>query len=43
MMKFGYSKNFFFPMAEEYMQNVLDTNAGFMEFILTPTEIGLKA
>jgi hypothetical protein len=40
-LEFGYPTNFY-PTAEEYVQNIIDTNAGFMEFILTATEIGLK-
>jgi hypothetical protein len=40
-LEFGYPTNFY-PTAEEYVQNILDTNAGFMEFILTAAEIGLK-
>lgn len=40
-MEFGYPTNFY-PTAEEYIQNIVDTNAGFMEFILTANEIGLK-
>ncbi|KAF2832334.1 Zn-dependent exopeptidase [Ophiobolus disseminans] len=40
-LEFGYPTNFY-PTAEEYVQNILDTNAGFMEFILTAVEIGLK-
>jgi murein tripeptide amidase MpaA len=40
-MEFGYPTNFY-PTAEEYVQNIIDTNAGFMEFILTADEIGLK-
>lgn len=40
-MEFGYPTNFY-PTSEEYIQNIIDTNAGFMEFILTATEIGLK-
>lgn len=44
---YGYTLEFapsgnFYPTAEEYVQNVLDTNAGFMEFILNAIEIGLK-
>ncbi|KAF1358563.1 zinc carboxypeptidase A 1 precursor [Lizonia empirigonia] len=39
--KFGYPTNFY-PTAEEYVQNIIDTNAGFMEFILIADEIGLK-
>ncbi|EMD86355.1 hypothetical protein COCC4DRAFT_135680 [Bipolaris maydis ATCC 48331] len=41
-MEFGYPTNFY-PTAEEFIQNIIDTNAGFMEFILTAAEIGLKA
>lgn len=41
-MEFGYATNFY-PTAEEFVQNIIDTNAGFMEFILTAAEIGLKA
>ncbi|KAE8869624.1 hypothetical protein PTNB73_04677 [Pyrenophora teres f. teres] len=41
-MEFGYATNFY-PTSEEYVQNILDTNAGFMEFVLAATEIGLKA
>jgi len=40
-MEFGYPTNFY-PTAEEYVQNIIDTNAGFMEFILTAVKIGLK-
>jgi murein tripeptide amidase MpaA len=40
-MEFGHPTNFY-PTAEEYVQNIIDTNAGFMEFILTAVEIGLK-
>jgi murein tripeptide amidase MpaA len=40
-MEFGYPTNFY-PTATEYVQNIIDTNAGFMEFILTADEIGLK-
>jgi murein tripeptide amidase MpaA len=40
-LEFGYPTNFY-PTAAEYVQNILDTNAGFMEFVLTAAEIGLK-
>jgi len=40
-LEFGYPTNFY-PTAEEYIQNVIDTSAGFMEFILTADKIGLK-
>lgn len=40
-LEFGYPTNFY-PTAEEYVQNILDTNAGFMEFVLTAIDIGLK-
>jgi murein tripeptide amidase MpaA len=40
-MEFGYPTNFY-PTGEEYIQNIIDTNAGFMEFILAASEIGLK-
>ncbi|KAF2268076.1 zinc carboxypeptidase A 1 precursor [Lojkania enalia] len=40
-MEFGYPTNFY-PTSEEFIQNILDTNAGFMEFCLTAAEIGLK-
>jgi murein tripeptide amidase MpaA len=40
-LEFGYPTNFY-PTAEEYVQNILDTNAGFMEFILNAAEIGLR-
>jgi murein tripeptide amidase MpaA len=40
-MEFGYPTNFY-PTSDEYVQNIIDTNAGFMEFILTAVEIGLK-
>ncbi|KAH9878147.1 hypothetical protein J1614_003364 [Plenodomus biglobosus] len=40
-LEFGYATNFY-PTSEEYIQNIIDTNAGFMEFILTAVEIGLK-
>ncbi|KAF2705507.1 Zn-dependent exopeptidase [Pleomassaria siparia CBS 279.74] len=39
-MEFGYPENFY-PTAEEFVQNIIDTNAGFMEFCLTADEIGL--
>jgi murein tripeptide amidase MpaA len=41
-MEFGYATNFY-PTSEEYIQNIIDTNAGFMEFILAAVDIGLKA
>jgi hypothetical protein len=40
-LEFGYPTNFY-PTAEEYVANILDTSAGFMEFILAANEIGLK-
>ncbi|KAF2023361.1 Zn-dependent exopeptidase [Setomelanomma holmii] len=40
-LEFRYPTNFY-PSSEEYVQNIVDTNAGFMEFILTADEIGLK-
>jgi murein tripeptide amidase MpaA len=40
-LEFGYPTNFY-PTAEEYVANLLDTSAGFMEFILAANEIGLK-
>jgi murein tripeptide amidase MpaA len=40
-MEFGYPTNFY-PTATEFVQNIIDTNAGFMEFCLTAEEIGLK-
>ncbi|KAF2871219.1 zinc carboxypeptidase A 1 precursor [Massariosphaeria phaeospora] len=40
-MEFGYPTNFY-PTSEEYINNIIDTNAGFMEFCLTADEIGLK-
>jgi hypothetical protein len=40
-LEFGYPTNFY-PTAEEYVANILDTNAGFMEFILAANGIGLK-
>ncbi|PSN65295.1 Zn-dependent exopeptidase [Corynespora cassiicola Philippines] len=40
-MEFGYPTNFY-PTADEYVQNILDTNAGFMEFVLSANDIGLK-
>ncbi|KAL6707316.1 hypothetical protein ACN47E_004304 [Coniothyrium glycines] len=40
-LEFGYPTNFY-PTSDEYVQNIIDTNAGFMEFILTADEIGLK-
>ncbi|KAF2123004.1 zinc carboxypeptidase A 1 precursor [Lophiotrema nucula] len=40
-MEFGYPTNFY-PTSAEFIQNILDTNAGFMEFCLTADEIGLK-
>lgn len=40
-MEFGYPTNFY-PTPEEYLQNIIDTNAGFMEFILSAADIGLR-
>ncbi|KAF1848984.1 zinc carboxypeptidase A 1 precursor [Cucurbitaria berberidis CBS 394.84] len=40
-LEFGYPTNFY-PTSAEFIQNIIDTNSGFMEFILTADEIGLK-
>lgn len=40
-MEFGYPTNFY-PTEAEFIQNIIDTNAGFMEFCLAAEEIGLK-
>lgn len=39
-MEFGYSTNFY-PTDVEFVQNVIDTGAGFMEFCLAAADIGL--
>ncbi|EPS38912.1 hypothetical protein H072_7335 [Dactylellina haptotyla CBS 200.50] len=40
-MEFGYSTNFY-PTLTEFNQNILDTNAGFMDFSLTAIGVGLE-
>jgi len=40
-MEFGYSTNFY-PTLTEFNQNILDTNAGFMDWALSAISIGLK-
>lgn len=40
-MEFGYSSNFY-PTLTEFNQNVLDTNAGFMDWSLAAIGVGLK-
>ncbi|KAF3913541.1 hypothetical protein ABW20_dc0103225 [Dactylellina cionopaga] len=40
-MEFGYSTNFY-PTLTEFNQNILDTNAGFMDFALTAISVGLE-
>ncbi|KAK4186194.1 hypothetical protein QBC35DRAFT_281378 [Podospora australis] len=39
-MEFGYSTNFY-PTLTEFNQNILDTNAGFMDWALTAISVGL--
>lgn len=40
-MEFGYSTNFY-PTLSEFNQNILDTNAGFMDWALAAIEVGLN-
>jgi murein tripeptide amidase MpaA len=40
-MEFGYSTNFY-PTSSEFNQNILDTNAGFMDWALAAIAIGLE-
>ncbi|KAF2831772.1 Zn-dependent exopeptidase [Ophiobolus disseminans] len=40
-MEFGYSTNFY-PTASEFNQNILDTNAGFMDWALAAIGVGLN-
>ncbi|KAF2202912.1 Zn-dependent exopeptidase [Delitschia confertaspora ATCC 74209] len=40
-MEFGYSANFY-PTATEFNQNILDTNAGFMDWALAAIAVGLE-
>ncbi|KAK4177766.1 hypothetical protein QBC36DRAFT_124867 [Triangularia setosa] len=40
-MEFGYSTNFY-PTTTEFNRNILDTNAGFMEWALTAVAVGLQ-
>jgi murein tripeptide amidase MpaA len=40
-MEFGYSTNFY-PTATEFNQNILDTNAGFMDWALAAIGVGLN-
>ncbi|KAK4216414.1 Zn-dependent exopeptidase [Rhypophila decipiens] len=40
-MEFGYSTNFY-PTLTEFNQNILDTNAGFMDWALTAISVGLE-
>ncbi|KAF2688392.1 Zn-dependent exopeptidase [Lentithecium fluviatile CBS 122367] len=40
-MEFGYSTNFY-PTLSEFNQNILDTNAGFMDWALTAISVGLE-
>lgn len=39
-MEFGYSTNFY-PTLSEFNQNILDTNAGFMDWALAAIGVGL--
>ena len=39
-MEFGVQSHFY-PTSEEFTHNIVDTSAGFMEFVLTASEIGL--
>lgn len=39
-MEFGYSTNFY-PTLSEFNQNILDTNAGFMDWALAAISVGL--
>ncbi|KAK6543448.1 hypothetical protein TWF694_000195 [Orbilia ellipsospora] len=40
-MEFGYSTNFY-PTLTEFNSNILDTNAGFMDFALSAISVGLE-
>ncbi|OSS53544.1 hypothetical protein B5807_00164 [Epicoccum nigrum] len=40
-MEFGYSTNFY-PTLSEFNQNILDTNAGFMDWALAAISVGLN-
>lgn len=40
-MEFGYSTNFY-PTLTEFNQNILDTNAGFMDWALAAISVGLE-
>jgi murein tripeptide amidase MpaA len=40
-MEFGYSTNFY-PTSSEFVQNILDTNAGFMDWALAAIAVGLE-
>lgn len=40
-MEFGYATNFY-PTSSEFNQNILDTNAGFMDWALTAIAVGLE-
>lgn len=40
-MEFGYATNFY-PTLSEFNQNILDTNAGFMDWALTAISVGLE-
>lgn len=40
-MEFGYSTNFY-PTVTEFNQNILDTNAGFMDWSLAAISVGLE-
>ncbi|KAF1912222.1 hypothetical protein BDU57DRAFT_522367 [Ampelomyces quisqualis] len=40
-MEFGYSTNFY-PTSSEFNQNILDTNAGFMDWALAAIAVGLE-
>jgi murein tripeptide amidase MpaA len=40
-MEFGHPKANFYPTLAEFQQNVLDTAAGFMEFCLAASDVGL--
>jgi murein tripeptide amidase MpaA len=40
-MEFGYATNFY-PTSSEFNQNILDTNAGFMDWALTAISVGLE-
>lgn len=40
-MEFGYATNFY-PTLTEFNQNILDTNAGFMDWALAAIAVGLN-